>query len=240
MNRDFYDILSKSSEAVDIEFNEDKYNKFIKYMELIKQWNEKVNLTSITEDEEIIKKHFIDSFKIYSFNEVKSSIKVLDVGTGGGFPGIPMKIMNPKIEITLLDSLRKRIDVLKDITDKLEMEQIELVHGRAEEFINKEKRRGYYHLVTSRAVANLRTLSELCLPYVKKGGYFISFKGPSAEQEYNDAKKAIKILGGELIEIKDSKIENSQLDHKLVIIKKIKETPKQYPRIWKNINSKPL
>ncbi|WP_461207546.1 16S rRNA (guanine(527)-N(7))-methyltransferase RsmG [Clostridium sp. DL1XJH146] len=240
MNREFYDILSKSSDAIDIEFNEDKFIKFLKYMELIKEWNEKVNITSITEDEEIIKKHFIDSFKIYSFTPVKACTKVLDVGTGGGFPGIPMKIMNPKIEITLLDSLRKRIDVLKDITDKLEIEQIELIHGRAEEFIKKEKRRSYYDLVTSRAVANLRMLSELCLPYVKKGGYFISFKGPSAEEEYNDSKKAIRILGGELIEIRDSNIENSQLDHKLVIIKKIKETPIQYPRIWKNINSKPL
>ncbi|KEI01992.1 16S rRNA (guanine(527)-N(7))-methyltransferase RsmG [Clostridium botulinum] len=236
----YYDILKVAASSMGLEFNDKKYYQFIKYKDLLKDWNSKVNLTAITEDEEIIKKHFIDSMKIFQFEYLKKANKIIDIGTGGGFPGIPMKIIRPEVEMVLLDSLKKRINVLDDILCKIGIDDVETIHGRAEEFSRNVKYREQFDAVVSRAVANLASLSEFCLPYVKVGGYFVALKGPSVDEEVKIAKKAISILGGKLEEIGEVEIENSDLKHNLVIIKKIKNTPKQYPRKAGTATKKPL
>ena len=236
----FYDILNVAAENVDLEFNDEKYNQFIQYKDLLKDWNGKVNLTAITEDEEIIKKHFIDSMKIFQFEYLRKANKIIDIGTGGGFPGIPMKIMRPDADMVLLDSLKKRINVLDDILNKIGINDVETIHGRAEEFAKNPKYREKFDAVVSRAVANLASLSEFCLPYVKVGGYFVALKGPAVDEEVKIAKKAISILGGKLEEIREVEIEDSDLKHNLVIIKKVKNTPKQYPRKPGTATKKPL
>ena len=240
MGKEYYDILTAAASSVGMEFDDIKYEKFIKYRDLLKEWNEKVNLTAITEDEEIIKKHFIDCMKIFKFKPLKDAGKIIDIGTGGGFPGIPIKIMRTDVEIVLLDSLKKRINVLNDILKNIGIEDVSTVHGRAEDYAQTSEYREKFDAVVSRAVANLAALSEFCLPYVKVGGYFVAMKGPSVEDEVINAKRAIGILGGKLEDIMEVEIEDSDLNHNLVIIKKIKNTPKQYPRKAGMANKKPL
>ncbi|WP_291569894.1 16S rRNA (guanine(527)-N(7))-methyltransferase RsmG [Clostridium sp. UBA4548] len=236
----YYDILNEASNNEGLELNEDKYNKFIKYKELIKEWNEKINLTAITEDDEIIQKHFIDSIKVFKCEELKNAKKIIDIGTGGGFPGIPMKIINPASKIVLLDSLNKRINFLNEVIRELGLENIDTIHGRAEDFAQEIKYREKFDAAVSRAVANLAVLSEFCLPYVKVGGYFVALKGPAIDEEMKDAKNAIKLLGGEVERILKVDIEGSDLNHNLVVIKKIKDTPKKYPRKAGMVTKNPL
>lgn len=240
MEKQYYDVLTIAASNVELEINEEKYDQFLKYKDLLKDWNEKVNLTAITEDEQIIKKHFIDSMKIFQFEPLKKAKKVIDIGTGGGFPGIPMKIMVPEMEITLLDSLKKRINVLQDILKKIGIKDVSTIHGRAEDYAQTPQYREKFDAVVSRAVANLASLSEFCLPYVKVGGYFVAMKGPAVDDEVTTAKKAISILGGELKEVIEVEIEGSDLNHNLVIIKKVKNTPKQYPRKAGTATKNPL
>lgn len=239
-NREYYNILDTAADNIGLSFDDKKYEQFIKYKDLLKEWNEKVNLTAIKEDEEIIKKHFIDSMKIFKFEPLKNAKKVIDIGTGGGFPGIPMKIIKPDIDIVLLDSLKKRINVLEDILYKIDINDVTAIHGRAEEFGVNPQHRQQYDAVVSRAVANLAVLSEFCIPYVKVGGYFLAMKGPAAEEEITAAKNAISTLGGKLEEVIKVEIEDSDLNHNLVVIKKVKNTPKQYPRKAGSITKKPL
>lgn len=227
---EYYKLFEKACEDVDIKFNEDMYNKFMKFKELIKEWNKKVNLTAITEDEEIIKKHFIDSIKVLKNDGFKQGNKVIDIGTGGGFPGIPLKIVLPDIEITLLDSLNKRIKFINIVIEELELKNIETIHGRAEDFGQDPKYRERYDYAVSRAVANLTALSEFCIPFVKVDGKFLAMKGPAVEEELNDANRAIKVLGGELNIVDNVVVEGSDLNHNLVCILKKKVTPKKYPR----------
>jgi 16S rRNA (guanine527-N7)-methyltransferase len=240
LGKEYYDILTAAASSVDMELDDTKYEKFIKYKDLLKEWNQKVNLTAITEDEEIIKKHFIDCMKIFKFKPLKEAEKIIDIGTGGGFPGIPIKIMRPDIEIVLLDSLKKRINVLNDILKNIGIDDVSTVHGRAEDYAQTSEYREKFDAVVSRAVANLAALSEFCLPYVKVGGYFIAMKGPAVEDEVINAKRAIGILGGKLEDIIEVEIEDSDLNHNLVVIKKIKNTPKQYPRKAGTAAKKPL
>jgi len=237
---EYFDILNEACNNEGIEFNEEKYSKFIKYKEMIKEWNEKINLTAIVEDDEIIKKHFIDSIKVFKFEKLKNGRKVIDIGTGGGFPGIPMKIVNPSTEVVLLDSLNKRINFLNEVIKDLELNNIRTIHGRAEDFARESRYREKFDVATSRAVANLTVLSEFCLPYVKVGGYFVAMKGPAIEEEMKDAKNAIKILGGQVEKIIEVDIEGSDLNHNLVVIKKIKETPSKYPRKAGMVTKNPL
>ncbi|WMJ82475.1 16S rRNA (guanine(527)-N(7))-methyltransferase RsmG [Clostridium sp. MB40-C1] len=239
-NRIYYDILETACNSLGLELDEEKYNQFIQYKDLLKEWNEKVNLTAIKEDEEIIKKHFIDSMKIFQFHPLKNSKKIIDIGTGGGFPGIPMKIIRPDIDIVLLDSLRKRINVLDDILYKIGIDDVITMHGRAEEYGVREEHREQYDAVVSRAVANLAVLSEFCIPYVKVGGYFVAMKGPSVDEEIENAKKAVSILGGKIEGIIEVDIEGSDLNHNLVIVKKVKNTPRKYPRKAGMITKNPL
>lgn len=239
-NRDYYNILDTAADNIGLSFDDKKYEQFIKYKDLLKEWNEKVNLTAIKDDEGIIKKHFIDSIKIFKFQPLKNAKKVIDIGTGGGFPGIPMKIIKPDIDIVLLDSLKKRINVLEDILYKIDIKDVTAMHGRAEEFGVDPQHRQQYDAVVSRAVANLAVLSEFCIPYVKVGGYFLAMKGPAAEEEIKAAKNAISTLGGKLEEVIEVEIEDSDLNHNLVVIKKVKNTPKQYPRKAGSITKNPL
>lgn len=209
---------------------EEKCAQFFKYYEMLIDWNEKINLTAITDEDEVAQKHFLDSLNANVDGIIKNGFSVIDVGTGAGFPGIPLKINDPSLKLTLLDSLAKRVNFLNEVTKSLGLENVAAVHARAEELGVKKEYREKFDVCVSRAVANLATLSELCLPFVKCGGYFVSLKGPKAEQEVNEAQKAIKILGGEFVGIENYDVSDTDLNHNIVIIKKISHTPTKYPR----------
>lgn len=236
----YFDIIKTECENIGLGINEEKYNKFIQYKDLMKEWNEKVNLTAITDDKEIIIKHFVDSIKAFEFKNLNSTVKIIDVGTGAGLPGIPIKIMNDNAEVVLLDSLQKRIKFLNEVITTLNLQGIKTVHGRAEDFGADLNYREKFDISISRAVANMAVLAEFCLPFVKKNGYFVALKGPAVQEELDEAKRAINILGGKIEKVIKVNFENSDLDHNLVIIKKIKNTPKQYPRRAGTVSKKPI
>lgn len=224
------DILIKGVEGINLKLNDIDTKRFIKYKILLKEWNEKINITSITDDVEIDIKHFLDSltpFTTHLFNGKKS---LIDIGTGGGFPGVPLKIVNSDLSVTLLDSLNKRIIFLNEVIKELKLKDITAIHGRAEEFSIKPAYREKFDISISRAVASLDTLSEWCIPFVKVGGYFVSMKGPDISEELNLSKNAINLLGGKVVDTKLVTIPESNITHSLIIIEKIKETPTKYPR----------
>ncbi|MDO5707310.1 MAG: 16S rRNA (guanine(527)-N(7))-methyltransferase RsmG [Andreesenia angusta] len=233
-------ILRDGFEEMNIYYNEEILEKFSIYKRLLKEWNKKMNITAITDDKEIDIKHFLDSSAILNSNIIKYDDRIIDIGTGGGFPGVPIKILLPETKITLFDSLKKRLKFLDLVIEELDLKNIETVHGRAEEFGRKNDYRETYDIAVSRAVASLNTLSEYCLPFVKKEGYFIAMKGPDASDELKNAQNAIKKLGGNVEKIQDIHIPFSELDHKIIAIKKIRNTPKQYPRGGGNPKKKPL
>lgn len=237
---EYYSIMERAALDVGMDFSEEKYYKFMKYMELLKEWNKKINLTAITEDEEIVKKHFIDSIKVFKSEPFKECSSLIDVGTGAGFPGVPISIMRPELNITLLDSLNKRINFLDIVIQSLQLNNIKAIHGRAEELARNKEHREKYEVVTSRAVANMAVLSELCIPFTKVGGYFIPLKGPAIEEELSIGNSAIEKLGGKLQEVIKINIEDSHMEHNLVMVKKIKATANAYPRKAGSITKKPL
>ena len=236
----YFELMKNACDSVEMNFDEDKYNKFITYKNLLQEWNEKINLTAITEDEEVIKKHFIDCIKAFSENQFKEAKTLIDVGTGAGFPGLPIAIMKEDLNITLLDSLNKRVNFLIIVKNSLNLTNVTTIHSRAEDGARNKELREKFDIATSRAVANMAVLSEFCLPYVKVGGYFIALKGPAITDELNDAKNAIGTLGGKLIEVIEVSVEGTDLKHNLVVIKKVKETPKTYPRKAGSITKKPI
>lgn len=236
----YYTLMKNACTNIDMQFNEEMYKKFIRYMENLKEWNEKINLTTITEDEEIIKKHFIDSIKIFSFRPLKNFKNVIDVGTGAGFPGLPMNILRPEMNITLLDSLNKRINFLDSVIDEINLENCTALHGRAEDYGKDKNYREKFDASVSRAVANLAVLSEYCLPFVKVGGYFLALKGPAVDEEIEEGKNAVKKLGGNIEDIIKVKIEESDLEHNIVVIRKINGTPVMYPRKAGTASKKPI
>lgn len=236
----FYDLMCKAAQDVGLELSEEKYNKFIKYMRLLQEWNEKINLTAITEDEEIIKKHFIDCIKAFKRDEFKNANTLIDVGTGAGFPGLPIAIMREDLNVTLLDSLNKRINFLNTVVSQLGLKNVTTIHSRAEDGARKPELRENFDIATSRAVANMSVLSEFCLPYVKVDGHFIALKGPAVDQEIEESRNAIGTLGGKLVDICEVSIEDSDLRHNLVVVKKIKECSKTYPRKAGIITKKPI
>ena len=201
-------LLEKAS-TMGVRFSVEQMDKFYKYMNLLIDWNEKINLTAIIEPNEIILKHFIDSITI--LKDIKDGSTVVDVGTGAGFPGIPLSIMNPTLKITLVDSLNKRLIFLQEVINELDLKNVELVHARAEEFGRNKKYREKFDVATSRAVANLATLSEYLLPLVKINGKAISMKAGNASQEIEDAKKAIKTLGGNINNIEEFNLPQSDI-----------------------------
>lgn len=224
------DTLIEGLPELNISLEPKEIDEFRLYKDLLKEWNENINITAIKEDSEIDIKHFLDSLTIFNTDKIKDNIKIIDIGTGGGFPGIPIKIKNKTIQVVLLDSLNKRIKFLNEVIDKLNLKDIRAIHGRAEEFGRDKEYREQFDIAVSRAVAPLNILLEYSLPFVKKGGYFISMKGPQIYDEIEDAKKALKILGGEIEEKFEVKLPFSDISHVLVVIKKIKQTPTKYPR----------
>lgn len=202
-------------------------DKLITYAELLKEWNEKINLTAITDDEGIATKHFLDSLTAITTGYVTG--KVIDVGTGAGFPGIVLALAKNDISLTLLDSLNKRINFLSEVCDKTGL-NVECIHQRAEDGAHRPELREAFDTVTARAVANMTVLAELCLPYLKVGGRFLALKGPMAEDELDGARRTIAILGGEVEKILECKVPYTDLSHKIIIIKKVKKTPMKYPR----------
>lgn len=214
----------------DIELTELQIEQFNKYYELLIEWNNKVNLTAITEKEEVWKKHFEDSISIIKAIDMNSVENLIDVGTGAGFPGIPIKIMFPHIKLTLLDSLNKRINFLNIVISELGLDNVETIHGRAEDFGKDKLYREKFDICVSRAVANLATLSELCIPFVKVNGCFISYKAEKADEELIVAKKAIDILSSGKVDVFELVLSDSDYSRKLVVINKKKSTPARYPR----------
>lgn len=204
-------------------------DKFEKYKELILEYNKHTNLTRITEDDEFNVKHFLDSLSIFKTDLFVKDKKIIDIGTGAGFPGLPLKLYNEDLDITLLDSLRKRIDFLNGVIEELGLKKIRAIHARAEEIARDKKHRESYDIAVSRAVANLSTLTEYAMAFVKVGGYFISQKGPEYKEELKSAKKAIELMGGEVKDVIHTPLPND-IDHYIIVIKKVKTTDKKYPR----------
>ena len=223
------ELLAESCKKINIELTEKQIKQFMDYKDMLLEWNEKFNLTAITDEREIILKHFVDCLAISAGAELAGK-KIIDVGTGAGFPGVPVKIAFPDTQMTLLDSLNKRITFLEELKNKLGLENVTCIHSRAEDGGTDKNLREGLDLCISRAVANLAVLSEYCLPFVKVGGYFISMKGPDVNDELNESEKAIKVLGGEVKEIKLINIPETDINHSIIIIKKIKPTPSKYPR----------
>ncbi|MFR6538213.1 MAG: 16S rRNA (guanine(527)-N(7))-methyltransferase RsmG [Lachnospiraceae bacterium] len=223
-----------------IALSEKQMEQFLQYYELLVEKNKVMNLTAITEFDEVVEKHFLDSVSLTQQLDLHQPLKVLDLGTGAGFPGIPLKIVFPELEITLMDSLNKRVLFLQDVISSLQLENIEAVHGRAEEAARNKKYRESFDLCVSRAVANISTLSEYCLPFVKIGGSFISYKSSTIEDELEDGKKGIAILGGKVKDVYKFTLPDSELQRSFVIIEKEKKTPKAYPRKAGTPSKEPL
>lgn len=209
---------------------EKQITQFLLYYEMLTEWNQSVNLTAITEFQDVMKKHFVDSLSLVKVYDVKKKSSVIDVGTGAGFPGLALKIAFPELEITLLDSLNKRIRFLDAVIEGLELSGIHTVHGRAEDYARQEMFREKFDLCVSRAVANLSTLSEYCLPFVKTDGLFISYKSEKIGEEWKAAEKAIGILGGKVKEQIEFMLPESDIFRNLFVVQKIAATPRKYPR----------
>ena len=227
MKNEFKENLIKFSKEIGVNLSDIQAEKYYEYMCLLLEWNEKINLTAITEENDIIIKHFIDSMTALKYIEENKTI--VDVGTGAGFPGIPLSIAKGS-KITLVDSLNKRINFLNEVIEKLKLENIKAIHSRAEDFGQNKLYREKYDIAISRAVANLSTLSEYLLPLVKIGGICICMKGQEIEDEVQNAKNAIKELGGLIQKIDEFYLPDTDYKRNIIIIKKIKETPKKYPR----------
>ena len=223
-------ILEKGCEDLGISLNEVQKEQFIRFYEYLIEKNKVMNLTGITELEEVLVKHFLDSLACVKAVDLSKVKTFMDVGTGAGFPGIPLKIAFPHLKVTLLDSLNKRLKFLNCVIEELALEEIVTVHGRAEDFARQKDYRENFDLVVSRAVANLSTLAEYCLPYANIKGKFVSYKSGKVESELEQAKKAVKILGGSMEQDVRFELMDTEAERSLLVIQKVKSTPKQYPR----------
>ena len=232
----FEDKLKLAINEYGLEVNQEQVRKFDAFYGLLIEWNERMNLTAITDEDEFIRKHILDSLSGLEY--VKEG-KILDLGSGAGFPGIPLKIYNEEFKITFLDALKKRLNFLDEVATKLSFQNVTTIHGRAEDLAKTDLRESF-DTVVSRAVASLPILSEYALPFIKTGGTFIAWKGSKAEDEAKESEKALKVLGGELAEIKKVAIPKLNEERALIIVKKIKPTPKQYPRNPGTPQKKPL
>lgn len=240
MSRENIELLENGLKNFNIDVNDTMLEKFEKYREILVEYNKNMNLTGITEQREVYIKHFLDSVAIFKDGYIMDGLSVIDVGTGAGFPGIPYKICNRTIKLTLLDSLNKRINFLKDVCTNIGFDDVEFVHGRAEDFGQNEDFREKFDIATARAVANLPVLLELCIPFVKVGGFFICLKGPNAENEVEEAKNAMDVLDVKLVENIEVSLPDEELKHRILVFKKIKETLGKYPRKAGKLSKKPL
>ena len=224
------------------ELTDKQKQQFKLYFKMLIEVNEHVNLTRITEEDEVYLKHFYDSITpLFTFGAVfKDGATLCDVGAGAGFPSIPLKILKPGLKVTIVDSLQKRLNFLKDLISELGLTDVELVPGRAEDVGQNKLYRERFDIVTARAVARMSVLSEYCLPLVKKGGYFVALKGPKAEDELDDGKKALEVLGGKLIKDEELTLPASEEERTLVLVQKVKSTPKKYPRQAGTPRRKPI
>lgn len=223
-------VLTEKVKELSIVLNDKQIQQFEQYYNILVEWNKVMNLTAITEYEEVVEKHFLDSLTIvYAINMEKIET-LIDVGTGAGFPGIPLKIAFPHLKVTLLDSLNKRIKFLNEVIDLLELNDIKTIHGRAEDYAKQSEYREQYDICVSRAVANLATLSEYCLPYVKMDGLFVPYKSGEIDEELKSSEKAVSILGGKVEEVVKFQLPGTDIGRSFVKIHKIKETKKKYPR----------
>lgn len=226
----FVDELKVAATEYGLNLTEDQISAFNKYYELLYEWNKKINLTAITEPKDVAIKHMVDSLSCFKADLFKENISLIDVGTGAGFPGLPLKIFYPSLKLTLLDSLNKRVKFLQLVVDELGLKDVEVIHARSEEAARNKKYREKFDLATARAVARLPIICEYCLPFVKDGGTFIALKGRQYEEEATQAQKAIKVLGGEIADIMPVKLPEIDDKRAVIYIKKIKSTPKTYPR----------
>lgn len=220
--------LTEAFEQLQIPLEKDTADKFVGYMDGILEWNEKINLTAIKDRDEFVVKHLVDSILCAGFPEYKNSKSIIDVGTGAGFPGIPLAIIRPDKDFVLADSLNKRLKVINDLTDRLGIYNVETVHGRAEELARNKNFRENFDLCVSRAVANMAVLAEYCLPFIRMGGHLLAYKGPDVNEELKSAEKAIKTLGGKVLRIETTPLQG--YEHNIVVIEKMKKTPAKYPR----------
>lgn len=226
----FVDELKIAAIEYGLNLTEDQISAFNKYYELLYEWNKKINLTAITEPKDVAIKHMVDSLSCFKSDLFKENTSLIDVGTGAGFPGLPLKIFYPSLKLTLLDSLNKRVKFLQLVVDELGLKDVEVIHARSEEAARNKKYREKFDLATARAVARLPIICEYCLPFVKDGGTFIALKGRQYEEEATQAQKAIKVLGGEISDIMPVKLPEIDDKRAVIYIKKIKSTPKTYPR----------
>lgn len=228
------DILVNDLKQWNVEISDKQIRQFMEYYDILAEWNSFMNLTAIIEFDDVCKKHFVDSLSLIQavpFKELRrSDMKLIDVGTGAGFPGIPLAILFPNIQVTLLDSLKKRIHFLDTVIEKLELNNCKTIHGRAEDFAKPSMLRESFDFCVSRAVANLSTLSEYCMPYVKVGGNFIAYKSEKINEEAANAKNAISVLGGTIKKQADFMLPDTDIYRSIFVIEKVKSTPKTYPR----------
>lgn len=223
-------IFEEKLSTLGITLNDEQKKQFLTFYNLLVDWNKVMNLTGITEYEEVNEKHFVDSVSIVKAIDIHKVETVIDIGTGAGFPGIPLKIVFPHLNIVLLDSLNKRINFLNTVISELGLKNIRTIHGRAEDFAKQEIYREQFDLCVSRAVANLSTLSEYCIPYVKKGGMFVPYKSGEIDDEVQQAKKAIHILGGKIDKVIKFELPGTEIGRSFIKINKIEKTAKKYPR----------
>ena len=224
------DIFSKDLGLLGITLSEEQYGRFIRYYELLAEWNERMNLTAITEYEDVIKKHFVDSLSLVKACDISGLRTLIDVGTGAGFPGLALKIAFPHLRVTLLDSLNKRILFLDAVIRELGLTGVDTVHGRAEDYARPGKLREAFDLCVSRAVANLSSLCEYCLPFVRRQGLFVAYKSGNASREIAEAEKAVRLLGGKWKEQIEFTLPDSDITRSLLVMEKERATPVKYPR----------
>lgn len=223
-------ILIDGLKELGIDASQEKLDKLMIFKKLMLEWNEKVNLTAITEEKEVFIKHFLDSATCLSTGYIKEGMRIIDVGTGAGFPGIPVSILKDGLKVTLLDSLNKRVSYLDEVIREVDLKDINAVHARAEEAGSSKIHREVYDIVLSRAVASMNVLCEYCLPFLKVGGYFLCQKGPDIKSELEEAGLAIKTLGGAVREVREYQLPFSDIKHNIIVVEKISVTPTKYPR----------